>query len=825
MTVKGALRSLTAFVVLSSGLLALILVCLGSSSVDRAEASHAGGMDAMSVDVSPDAAPANTATSLGSREDCARMNENNITDGDEDFEDYLYMDVTARNIPSTHRMIAWAYALTYPQTALEVVEKDHLYLLASGPGSSLLDAGEGVPDSDGYFSASAADTSSNPNAHEFGSGVLQRIAVWTLPTPATGVFPLTLSNAAHVATSGTSYQPDTFENAQVAVNTSCPAPPVDIELVSLSLVSVGGPTVNSGSDFTLEVSGTALSHGPNPADIRITLSVSGPPDCTLVPVGNQTEDFTNVLDTQTRTSVKTWTANCTDPSSHQFTASGQVDVIALADDSNLANNGPVTDSETVSVLSQTDAKVTGASVTAPPGAATGAPFTITVGATLHNNGPLTSTNVDTTFDLPMPGGCSRSPDNPQVVNNTTLANSTPVPVQASWTVTCTTTGLKTFTGTATVALDQLHVSDPNAANDSQQGQASTDTSLGQADVKVTTVASSAPPSAPVSTNFPVTVSTTVHNNGPFAPVNADIHLTLNLPPGCFTPITNIDFQDANLGPSIAAQLPDITFYVGCISHSFHNITATATIAVDDPLAGDPSPANNAVTSAPSTVAIIRTVDMKALSVTVGGPASATANSPFNVTVDASVHNNGPDSGPVDVNITLLLPTDCTAPANPRTVSLTPPVSVVTPVPTETFSVTCADESFHTIDSSISLTTPLHVNDTNAANNDAAAVPIIVPVIANADLKVSSVSASGPGSPQVNTPFDLSVASVLHNNGPFGPVNADASVSISLPGDCSTTTANPQDVPDIALPTSTGVPVNLVWSVTYGFGGARSASCR
>jgi hypothetical protein len=362
-------------------------------------------------------------------------------------------------------------------------------------------------------------------------------------------------------------------------------------------------------------------------------------------------------------------------------------------------------------------------------------------------------------------------------------------------------------------IDQLHTSDPAPGNNAGQGQDSTDTSLGVADVKVTTVAVAAPASAPVNTTFPVTVSTTVHNNGPFFPVNVDITQTINLPADCFTPVTTIVFQDASLGPSIAAQLPDVTFYVACANHSFHNITASGTIVIDDPLAGDPNPGNNTQTSAASTTAITRTADFKVSGVILGTPASGNTGVPFNVTVDAALHNNGPDSGPVDATVMLTMPADCATPVNPKAALVTLAPSVATPMPTQTFVVTCTTESFHNFEATVTLAPPLHVIDPSPGSNSAAGGPVTVPVIGLSDLKLAAVVASGPPSASPAVPFNVSSTVTVHNNGPFGPTNADVTVTLSLPADCTTPDPNPQLFTNVSLPVSTAASFVATWSVT------------
>ncbi len=783
---------------------------------ESALASHAGGMDAMSIDMDPSATPMNTSIIVGTRQDCARINENDMLDADEDTTaDTLTIDVTASVIPLSNPMTAFSYNLNYDEANLSMQSQASLFLLSFNAGSSLFNASDPLPDSNNNNNFNSALLDSSASTPEMGSGVLDRLTISTDSGAAQGQYALTLpvADAVHLDQVSAAQYPDAINNASIAVNEGCPLPPADVEMVALTLTSIGGPSYPAGTDFTAEVVGTATNNGPNPADIQIDLTLAAPPDCTLTPPGGQSEGFANVPSTESRISTRQWTVNCSQTSSHLLSASGSVTITGLADESYAGNNGPLTDDDTVAITGTADPKVSSVTVAAPGSAATGAPFNVTVTANLHNNGTLSPVNADTTLDLTVPGSCGRSPDNPQVVAGTSLATSVPTPVQATWIVTCSSPGLKNFTGTGTVSINQLHATDGNGGNNSESGGASTDTSLSQADVKVTSVTVSSPPSAPISTNFPVTVSTLVHNNGPFFPVNTDVTLTLNLPADCFTPISTLVMQNASLGPSVAAMLPQITFFVACIDHSTHNITATATIVIDDPLAGDPIPANNSATSAASTTAIIRTSDLKAVSATVGVPISATTNTAFNVTVDGTLHNNGPDSAPASASVMLNLPADCTTPTNPLVVGVTLAVSVATALPTQTFPVTCTDRSNHDFTAMVTLTGPLHVNDPDGGNNSTTSVQSTVPVFDVADLKVTSVTTGVPVSANVGVPFNVAATVNVHNNGPFGPANADVTATLSLPADCTPAEANPQTVQDTSVPFSAVTPVVITWSVT------------
>jgi hypothetical protein len=803
----SALGSRRAFILIFAvvALLLTTFALLGNFG-HRARAAGTNA-DAMSIDMDPSQAPANTGTSFGTLETCARVNQNTVLDADEDTADTLNIDVVIENIPASNPAITTNFVFNFPTPGVTVSQTATPY--ASAHTWSIINASDG-DQSDGDFLHSVVDLNSSGTT---GSGTLGALE-FEATGAASGVFPVTLTQAAHIDTGNVPRAPDVLNDAEVAIDTSCPLPPVDVEIVSLTLTSISGPTINASTNFDLEAVATAQNNGPNPADIEIDIDLSVPADCTRVPDSNQTEPFSNVPSGEQRVSTLTWTVNCATPSDHQFSANASVNVTGLADDTNLANNGPINDLENVAIVGDADPKITSTTVTAPTDAATGQPFQVTVDADLHDNGPVTPANVDVTFDLTVPAGCSRTPDNAQIADDVSLDSSVTVPDQRAWTVTCTTTGIKTFDGSASLVVDQVHLTDTDTNNNQGQGQANTDTSLSVADLKVTSVVLTSDASAAVDANFEVTANTTVHNNGPFFPVNADIVLTLNVPPDCFTPVDQITYNDADLGPSIAAVLPQVTFFVACISESFHDFTATAVISIDDPNAGDPAPGNDSATSATSTTTVIRTSDVKVNAVTVNAPATADTNTPFDVTVDADLHNNGPDDdAPADAEITLSLPPDCTTPTNPMTVPVVLPNSVTTALPTQTFPVTCTDRSFHDFSATASLILPLHVEDPNTGNNSLGSANATTAVFDVSDVKITVVTVAGPAQAIAGQQFTVDVTTTIHNNGPSGPANADLATTLNLPPDCITVSANPQTLEDTLLPTSAATDELLSWLVT------------
>ena len=89
-------------------------------------------------------------------------------------------------------------------------------------------------------------------------------------------------------------------------------------------------------------------------------------------------------------------------------------------------------------------------------------------------------------------------------------------------------------------------------------------------------------------------------------------------------------------------------------------------------------------------------DPEVVGVTVAGPASALTGVALDVTVNASVRNNGP-SGPVNavVDFTLSTPADCTKTPGGSFETVTESLEVGTVVPLSiTWSITCADTGLH-----------------------------------------------------------------------------------------------------------------------------------
>jgi len=248
----------------------------------------------------------------------------------------------------------------------------------------------------------------------------------------------------------------------------------------------------------------------------------------------------------------------------------------------------------------------------------------------------------------------------------------------------------------------------------------------ETDVKVMSAVSTVPAGAQVLAPFDVTVDATVHNNGAFSSVNTDVQVALNLPGDCTAAGGDqVTLQDLALAVSSPAAIPAQTFSVTCSMPSFHDISATVTASIDDWDAIESTPANNSVTSMAGTVPVTANADFKSSGVSVAAPAAVAQGQSFDITVNATLHNNGPNLAPAVPTITIAAPADCAVTGSPTTLApISLPVSAATPLPTQAFSVSCSDVALDTITATVDLGTPTHVTDAASGNNSSSGQAVV-----------------------------------------------------------------------------------------------------
>ena len=130
-------------------------------------------------------------------------------------------------------------------------------------------------------------------------------------------------------------------------------------------------------------------------------------------------------------------------------------------------------------------------------------------------------------------------------------------------------------------------------------------------------------------------------------------------------------------------------------------------------------------------------------VTVGAPTNATNGTPFNVTVDSTIHNNGPaDPVNTDIAITLNVPPDCssgsTNPVVLQDQSLL--VSQTVNLAQQTYSVTCTGASNHAFTATVAARSTAGLIRSSTRNKPC--LPAQHRLGGNADIAVLAIGLSG-----------------------------------------------------------------------------------
>ncbi len=261
----------------------------------RTEAAG-GGMGYMSLDMDPHTTPANTATSLGSIENCARINENDQLDADEDSAaDTIDVDATATGIPASAPMQGFSFQLGYDEANLTIQSAvastgtgSGSYLLNSLPGSNLFPVDEPTPDTDGNGIWTASQLDVGPDGtEETGSGVLERLTISSDTGASAGLYAVAFSrtDSVHLTSDQKGHVPNSFADGKIAIDTACPAP-----ATVTPTASPGSPTPTSATTSTTSPTNTpvnTLTPTPSPSTSGTpTPTATTTPAATATPPGH-----------------------------------------------------------------------------------------------------------------------------------------------------------------------------------------------------------------------------------------------------------------------------------------------------------------------------------------------------------------------------------------------------------------------------------------------------------------------------------------------------------------------------------------------------------
>ncbi|MGH9200653.1 MAG: hypothetical protein ACRD2A_05400 [Vicinamibacterales bacterium] len=179
------------------------------------------GMDIMAVDMDPGSTPANTATSIGTQEICARIDENGLQDADEDVVDGLVIDVTADNITAANPMFGYVFDLNYSSANLTVDAHNPNFLLNANAGSAVFNISDSPPDDNADNVFAVAVTDPGGGLPEFGDGILSRFTITSEASAVAGNYPLNLVGALHIDPDNDPQYPDSVQFGYVAINGPC----------------------------------------------------------------------------------------------------------------------------------------------------------------------------------------------------------------------------------------------------------------------------------------------------------------------------------------------------------------------------------------------------------------------------------------------------------------------------------------------------------------------------------------------------------------------------------------------------------------------------
>ena len=324
----------------------------------------------------------------------------------------------------------------------------------------------------------------------------------------------------------------------------------------------------------------------------------------------------------------------------------------------------------------------------------------------------------------------------------------------------------------------------------------------------------APSEIPVSQDVPIVVMKTIHNYGPYGPVDLQTVKDVVAPPDCtVNPYQHVEqIHAVPVSVDISHTEP---FTIHCFAPSWHTFTIDNTLSNKDPGITDPNLGNN-TRHTDWTVAAVASADLEIVAQrTVVWPSDIDASEDVVVTLETDVRNNG-SYGPVEAKFEgwLEAPTPCTALPALISQQVTLDASETQTIEQE-FTIHCSLKCLRTFRFSNRITAKdLHIDDPEPADNEA--LGTLLPSIetwAQADVKIVSQGfVSPPARIDVSADVPVTLRKVLHNNGPYTAESVTVTVSrtATAPADCS---INPPSATDsVALPYSVDVTVDETFTI-------------
>jgi hypothetical protein len=329
----------------------------------------------------------------------------------------------------------------------------------------------------------------------------------------------------------------------------------------------------------------------------------------------------------------------------------------------------------------------------------------------------------------------------------------------------------------------------------------------------------------INTATPITLRKILRNNGPADTVNVTVTTDATPPGGCSaTPVSQNPVNPVALAEGAQVQV-DESWTIQCSGVSTHVFSFDNSIAA---LGGffDPDLDNNS-DSTDLSIDVLASADVSltqqvfASNCSSAAPTEIAEDTNVNVCLRKTIHDAGPYTGTVALSIakTATPASGCTATfsSGPSTANVSTAADTVVD---EIWTIRCPDPGvgkLFTFDNAIAITTA-HVTDPATPNT--ASTPLTVAVIASADVKAVSLSLpddmSGVAGTQIRvvpgTAENVTDTQVMHNNGPFGPVQVTDLITVTdIPGTCDVTPDNESDTETLAALVDTTVS-NGPWTL-------------
>jgi len=262
--------------------------------------------DTVNFDIDPEIS-GNTANTLGYVEGCAQVDGSGGLDGLADHT----IDVVVQG--DTQAPTGYEAGVTYDNTVINVVTADTLIKL---PGAT--DIGDGVPDSDGLFSAAALYWT---GAGIAGDGTILRLGLDINFDAGPTVVAFAFAWVSY--SSGTGSHPTTTGTGTLAINQPC-----EIDLSVDSEITSAPTELQASEDGILSVETTGTHTGAPISDtVEVTIShtVTAPADCTVGGGASASDFWTGELDGGASHVLSTdFTIHCAEPSTHQFVVDNEI---------------------------------------------------------------------------------------------------------------------------------------------------------------------------------------------------------------------------------------------------------------------------------------------------------------------------------------------------------------------------------------------------------------------------------------------------------------------------------------------------------------------